>query len=385
MDLNSYVDKFGSFSFKERQFGDVDALILAQLSYINFDLIMPLLKDDKDFSLKLRDIPLAKIKELASDELTTKKNAPLLTALKSSLRFRNIEVKYIQKDSDIATNKQLFACTFKINNNFHYIAYRGTDLNLYAWKEDLSMSYIDCVPAQKGAIDYLNEVTSLFKGPYIIGGHSKGGNLAFYAALMQDKEHIDRTIKAYSFDGQGFYNYALFENEHFELIYPKLVKIVPKNCVIGIMLNDISHFEVVDAKSVGIFQHNPHNWIIDKESGNFKFVTRRTKSSYINELAVHNWVNSLSKEETILIVDVIFEYLGGLHLTLYSLINNIPRTISTFLKVQKGYDKVQKQKISSIYKRLFYYYRKAYSFYNSKEGKLELKKLSEEKKENARI
>ncbi len=385
MDLNSYVDKFGSFSFKERQFGDVDALILAQLSYINFDLIMPLLKDDKDFSLKLRDIPLAKIKELASDELTTKKNAPLLTALKSSLRFRNIEVKYIQKDSDIATNKQLFACTFKINNNFHYIAYRGTDLNLYAWKEDLSMSYIDCVPAQKGAIDYLNEVTSLFKGPYIIGGHSKGGNLAFYAALMQDKEHIDRTIKAYSFDGQGFYNYALFENEHFELIYPKLVKIVPKNCVIGIMLNDISHFEVVDAKSVGIFQHNPHNWIIDKESGNFKFVTRRTKSSYINELAVHNWVNSLSKEETILIVDVIFEYLGGLHLTLYSLINNIPRTISTFLKVQKGYDKKKKKKISSIYKRLFYYYRKAYSFYNSKEGKLELKKLSEEKKENARI
>ena len=383
MDLIGYIDKFGSFSFKEKEFNDVDALILAQLSYINFDCIMPLFKDDKDFSLKLRDLPLSKIKELASDELTTKKNAPLLTSLKSSLRFRNIEVKYIQKDSNIETNKQFFACTFKINNNFHYIAYRGTDLNLYAWKEDFSMSYIECVPAQKEAIDYLNEVTSLFKGPYIIGGHSKGGNLAFYAALSQDREHIDRTIKAYSFDGQGFYNYALFENEYFGLIYPKLVKIVPKNCVIGIMLNDINHFEVVDAKSVGIFQHNPHNWIIDKESGNFKFVTRRTKSSYINELAVHNWVNSLSKEETILIVDVIFEYLGGLHLTLYSLIDNIPRTISTFLKVQKGYNKVQKQKISSIYKRLFYYYRRAYSFYNSKEGKLELKKLSEEKKENA--
>ncbi len=383
MDLIGYINTFGNVSFNDKPFNDVDALIIAQLSYINFDLIMPSLKEDKNYSLKLKDLPLSKIKELASDELTTKKNAPMLIALKSSLRFRNISISYILKESDLATNKQFFACTFKISSSMHYIAYRGTDLNLYAWKEDLSMSYIDCVAAQKAAIDYLNEVTSLFDGNYFIGGHSKGGNLAFYAALNQDKEHIDRTIIAYSFDGQGFYNNALFENEYFHLIYPKLVKIVPKNCVIGIMLNDIKNFEVVDAKSVGIFQHNPHNWLINKKTGEFKFLKNRSKSSYINELAVRNWIDSLTKEETILIVDVIFEYLGGLHLTLYSLIENIPRTISTFLKVQKGYSKIQKEKISSIYKRLFYYYKKAYSFYNSKEGRLALKQLSKEKKENA--
>ncbi len=383
MDLLGYINTFGNKDFKERPFNDVDALIMAQLSYINFDLIMPTLKEDANYSLKIKDIPLNKIKELSSDELTTKKNAPMLTSLKSSLRFRDIAIKYIYKDSELEINKQFFACTFMLANNLHYIAYRGTDLNLYAWKEDLSMSYIDCVPAQKEAINYLNKVTSLFDGEYYIGGHSKGGNLAFYAALMQDLDHINRTIKAFSFDGQGFYNNALFENEYFHLMYPKLVKIVPKNCVIGIMLNDIKHFEVVDAKSVGIFQHNPHNWIIDKNNGEFKFLTRRSKQSYINELAVRNWIDSMTKEETILTVDVIFEYLGGLHLTLYSLIDNIPRTISTFLKVKKRYSKIQKQKISSIYKRLFYYYKKAYSFYNSKEGKLALKELNKEKKENA--
>ena len=379
MNLNNFIKTFGNKTFDESPFSDVDALIMAQLSYVNFELIAPFIDSPNEKPFAIKDIPLNLIKDLASNELTSKQNEPMLLLLKSSLRYRNIKICYLRKEANLHNELQFFAMTLILPNGIRYLSYRGTDLNLYAWKEDLAMAYKDSVNAQKVAINYLNDATSLFSGPYYIGGHSKGGNLAFYAALSQDKEHINRTIKAYSFDGQGFYNNKIFENDDYELISNKLVKIVPKNCVVGVMLNDIKHFRIVEAKSVGIFQHNPHNWVIDAKTGDFKFVKNRAKSSYISELAVHNWLASLTKEETIEIVDVIFEYLGGLNLTLSALVKNLPKTINTFFSVHRNYSKEDKKQISNIYSRFVYHYKKAWLYYNSKIGRDE---LTLKKKEN---
>ncbi len=383
MNLTHYINTFGNKTLKQRPFNDVDALIMSQLSYLNFDLVAPSINDSELPMIKIKDLPINRIKELVSNELTSKQNGPFLLALITSVRYKNIGIQYVLNEKDYVNEKQIFAITLFLPTGEHFISYRGTDLNLVGWKEDLKMSYKKCVPAQDVAYQYLNKVTSFFKGPYYIGGHSKGGNLSFYAALSQNKEQIDRTIKAYSFDGQGFYSNNLFDNEHFELIKSKLVKIVPKYCVVGIMLNDIKNIKVVDANSIGIFQHNPHSWLIDSKTGDFKYIKRRSKQSYINELAVHNWVESLNKEETILIVDVIFEYLGELHLTLYSLIENLPRTIANFIRVHRQFSDIQKKKITSIYQRLFYFYKKARLFYNSKEGKKVLLEQIKENKEDA--
>ncbi len=381
MNLTHYINTFGNKTFKQRPFNDVDALIMSQLSYLNFDLVAPSINDKNLPPIYIKDLPLNRIKELVSNELTSRQNGPFLLALITSVRYKNIGIQYVLNEKDYVNEKQIFAITLLLPTGEHFISYRGTDLSLVGWKEDLKMSYVSRVPAQEVAINYLDKVTSLFSGSYYIGGHSKGGNLSFYAALSQNKEQIDRTLKAYSFDGQGFYSNNLFENEHFELIKAKLVKIVPKYCVVGIMLNDIKNIKVVDATSLGIFQHNPHNWIIDSKTGDFKYIKRRSKQSYINELAVHNWVESLNKEETILIVDVIFDYLGELHLSLTSLIEKLPRTIANFFRVHRQFSDLQKKKISSIYKRLFYYYRKAHLFYNSKEGKRVLSQQIKEKKD----
>ena len=51
----NYVKKFGHLSFDEKPFNDVDALILSELVYLNFDKIIPSLEMNVD-SIKL--IPL---------------------------------------------------------------------------------------------------------------------------------------------------------------------------------------------------------------------------------------------------------------------------------------------------------------------------------------
>lgn len=46
------------------------------------------------------------------------------------------------------------------------------------------MSYLETVPAQARATEYAQEVIRACKHrPYRIGGHSKGGNLAAWAAV----------------------------------------------------------------------------------------------------------------------------------------------------------------------------------------------------------
>lgn len=42
------------------------------------------------------------------------------------------------------------------------------------------------VPAQRSASAYLDMVARLWEGPIILVGHSKGGNLAIYAAMNAD-------------------------------------------------------------------------------------------------------------------------------------------------------------------------------------------------------
>ena len=47
---------------------------------------------------------------------------------------------------------------------------------------------MDCVPAQLDAAVYLDKVAAEYQGPIIVSGHSKGGNLAVYAAAYGCRE-----------------------------------------------------------------------------------------------------------------------------------------------------------------------------------------------------
>ena len=62
-------------------------------------------------------------------------------------------------------------------------AFRGTDSSLAGWFEDIQLAYSEATPSQLYAQAYLERAARRFGGGLYLGGHSKGGALALYAAV----------------------------------------------------------------------------------------------------------------------------------------------------------------------------------------------------------
>lgn len=363
MDILGYVENFGHLTFDEKPLNDVDALILSQLSYINFENLAPSIKDQSSKPFYLKSLQTRLIKTIATGEFTDRKNVKLLPLLKTSPRFRNIGITCVENDVSLKVEKQFYALTFILPNNEMFISYRGTDLTLVGWKEDCNMVFLKEIPAQQSAIDYVNRVAKRFDMPFYMGGHSKGGNLSFYSAFYMDSSLCDRCKAVYSFDGPGFYDTSWTENEQYKLIEDKLVKIVPYDSLVGILMNHTRNSRVVDSKSFSVLQHDPYNWKISKKTGDFVYLKQRARASYINERAIKTWLASLTKQELMMTVDVLFELLGGTKASIGDLIKSTPRTIANFFIIHSRYTKEQREKLSEILKRLFYYWRKSRKYY----------------------
>ena len=205
----NYVRKFGNTSFKEKPFNNVDALILSELVYLNYDNIIPSLEENKT-SVKLlpvlTDNNIKKMCKRTIDEFWCR---ILLKEMRTKTRYKNVKLNYYQNIFLTDKIEQFCAVTFEFNS-FIYVAFRGTDATLLGWYEDFNMLLMDEIPAQNSASKYLKEVASRTSKKIIVGGHSKGGNLAVYASLYCD-EKIKKRIKViYDFDGPGF-NKNIFE------------------------------------------------------------------------------------------------------------------------------------------------------------------------------
>ena len=130
---------------------------------------------------------------------------PVIKTACCSKRFGNIKLSGFVNIVDERKTEQFSALTVQLPDDVHYVTFRGTDDNILAWKENFYLSCSDYVSAQRDALSYLRYRSTLFDGPIILGGHSKGGNLSVYAACTAE-ETISRRIEAvYSFDGPGFH------------------------------------------------------------------------------------------------------------------------------------------------------------------------------------
>lgn len=65
-----------------------------------------------------------------------------------------------------------------------FISYRGTDNTIIGWKEDFNMSFKSHIASQLDSVKYINDIAKKYQNNIRIGGHSKGGNLAVYAAVF---------------------------------------------------------------------------------------------------------------------------------------------------------------------------------------------------------
>ena len=258
MHLVEYAAHYANRSFRDFPFNEVDALLFAQISYYNFRVF----EDGISFG-EIEKHPNV-LKATALRNLIGNEDEKLFNIIIGSRRYRDVIVKWHVKETDYDKVQQFSATTFILPGKIAVIAFRGTDGTVVGWHEDMNMTYMFPIPGQSRAQMYINDVLSKLHhhDRVILTGHSKGGNLAIYAAVMADEKEQGKIKAAYNFDGPGF-NDAFYGLDAYKNMSNKLHKFIPEQSSVGRMLMDEGGYKVIKSDSKYLMQHWAHNWQIE--------------------------------------------------------------------------------------------------------------------------
>lgn len=305
-----YILWRGDLPVAQVPLGEVDALILSYLSYMPMDGIVP--GEDGGEPVTLRDAMIAMLglseRENSPLAYSVKDDRKLLAALAQSVRFGTMRLCAFVNRVDGEAEEQFSAVTFLPEAGPALIAYRGTDNTVVGWQEDFNMCFESEVPAQRDAAAYAEHMAQVLDGGIILGGHSKGGNLAAYAELFVSGETHRRIQAVYNFDGPGF-NEEIVGSAAFAQRKRCVQTFVPQSSIVGVLMENDEVMTVVRSDGVGIFQHNPYTWQV--MGGSFIPLPERTDSSRFADETVRHWLASLSPEVRRRAIDGIFEVLGA--------------------------------------------------------------------------
>lgn len=308
-DIMDYLDWRGDLSFKQAVFNEVDNLILSQLAYVNFDGIVPGIAYDEVVTLEAACELFFKMndeKEVLKDKSFTRLATILMKKMAQSERFKYLKLCKYKSQVDYEAQKQFAAVHMILEDESVYIAFRGTDDTIIGWKEDFNMSFITPVPAQIEAATYVNQTVLDRKQQLRMGGHSKGGNLAIYAAVKCKEEVKEQILKVYNNDGPGF-NKEMIMSPGYQKMLSKIETIVPQSSVVGMLFEHEEEYVVVKSKQIGLLQHDAMSWEI--LGSQFIYSEEITKGSQILDDTLKAWINNLSEEERAQFVDSLFTVL----------------------------------------------------------------------------
>lgn len=307
----TYLKWRGDLSFGAAPLNMVDALIFTELVYLEFDDIVPGMEEEgvvtiAEAARRYREKYLQDMPEGAYNE-----RQEFLLAVADTERFGPLELCNFVNDTDYEEEKQFAAVHIRLGEKQTFVSYRGTDSTLVGWKENFNMSYRMPVPAQRDALTYLKQ-TVKGAGKFYLGGHSKGGNLAVYAATFAPQKYQKKIEKIYTFDSPGFYS-NLWECPEFEAVREKMDAYVPESSLVGMLLQHYGSYRVVKSSEYGFSQHNPLSWWVD--GPRFSFAERRDHSSYFLEETVNAAIAKIPMEERKPFVDAFFAVLEstGIH------------------------------------------------------------------------
>lgn len=284
-------------SFLDLPLDEVDFLIFNELSYLPFDNYLT-----EQYTLKnpIKLIDLYHQYWVNHQEhhhtnaiLATADRHRLFTQVIESKRYQEVQLSSFRHNYNINTEKQFCAATYTLPDETNIIVYRGTDDTLIGWKEDFKLAYQETIPAQLDAATYLRDMLPNLKDQYYLTGHSKGGNLALYAALSLEESQFDKIEKIYLFDSPGLTENTIL-SQRYQQIRPKVVHYIPEDSIIGRMMYHDLHTEIVESNLISFFQHNTINWKINQSR--IERADKTTDNSDITDVTLKEWCANHSKE-----------------------------------------------------------------------------------------
>ncbi|MBP1743075.1 MAG: hypothetical protein H6Q58_53 [Firmicutes bacterium] len=339
-----YLEWRGDLSFAQDRFNEVDNLILSVLAYVDYEGLVSETAGGPGTPLS-KAADYYKTHEFKSpafyDNPFFNEIPSLLQKAAESARFGSVELSGYVNQIDHENSKQFSALVFAISTGLQYIAFRGTDDTIAGWKEDFEMSFMEEVPAQKQAAEYLAAAAPQLEGRFFLGGHSKGGNLAVYAATHCSAVIRDRIEGVFNNDGPGFRT-DVIQSEVYQSLLDRINTYVPKSSVVGILMEHGEEYKVVGSSGIGIMQHNALNWEVKGPS--FVYENELTRNSRNLDRALRSLMSNLSIENKSYFVDAFFEIIQatGAH-TLSELTREKLNSIDTMVKTYKNMDPSQQE------------------------------------------
>jgi hypothetical protein len=303
--LHAYVLELGNQTFEDCPFCAPDALALTQLVYMPMEGLFT-------------RAPSATVAQLWAFLHSTypngftdpfqRKRFDFTETCAESIRFFSLPILDYINHIDPKQETQFCACTFALPDGSYFVAFRGTDLTIAGWKEDLNMSFMS-VPAQREAVRYVQHAAKSYAGPLLLGGHSKGGHLAAYAAAHVGAKTQSRIVCVYSFDGPGM-DEATLQSEGYIRARDRIMSYIPQSSVVGMLLCYHPEYQVVRSTSVGLLQHDALTWQI--RDGAFETLEGLDLGTRLTDEALRQWIDGLSLAERRMLTDTVFRLISSL-------------------------------------------------------------------------
>ena len=115
-------------------------------------------------------------RQLSSNIFSIRSAIRLFREIRNYKRYNSLLLHNYEKI--VNENEQFGVVCIDITDDLMYVSFEGTDEAVIGWKEDFLFAYKFPTPSQDDAIMYLEKVVGFKNKNVIVGGHSKGGNLA---------------------------------------------------------------------------------------------------------------------------------------------------------------------------------------------------------------
>ena len=346
-----YVSWRADLSFEQVPLNEVDSLIFALLSYIDFKDLVPA-GHQKTSSVSLQAVANAyfaknpNLRRVSIGLMIPKDILKLLKAVKETKRFRSVRLCAYVNEIDLQKEMQFSAVTFLLGNGKKVVAYRGTDDTIIGWKENFNMSFLPEVPAQIRAAEYLNESALSSTDAIYVTGHSKGGNLAVYAGVRCHSDAKKMILGIWNHDGPGFGEGMIHDPAYLGMKH-LIHTFIPKSSLVGILLEHDEDYTVVSSRQVGLLQHDGLSWNV--LGGKFVYLREVGNDCKHSDRTMNAWIRDMTPEQRAQFADAIYQILSSDHaMTLTELASPKNRWIIRGMKLDPQVGKVMSRTMAAL-------------------------------------
>ena len=303
--LFDYLKWMGDFPIAATGLREADTLVLALLSYYDYD---PLFEKKQQETYRLRDCL-----DLSEDEIKVTISGKgqdypgFLKLAAETERFGQLRMTHYVDVLLSEPAVQFSAVSFHDDTELSFLVYRGTDTSLAGWKEDFMISFTR-TRAQTQALAYANAYVDPARRNILIG-HSKGGNEALFAAANLREGKWDTVEHVYILDGPGFCPEVL-DTSGIERVDAKATHIVPTFSIVGkLFAAKITDTRIIEAEGVGFAQHSLINWQLDH--GKLALAQENDPTSLWVNATVDGWIDGMDMDARGVLVEDLFDALAA--------------------------------------------------------------------------